>query len=141
LAWLQALLTGWRDLWGLFGRRDPKEKVVSQPKPPRKSFYDFTDPFASGTAGQYPPAELIRYTFQAFEAWAHDQGWPRDADQPANEFARRVGAKVADVAGPARALAELYSRAAYATGTLPAASAQHLQAMWEAMRTRQPVGV
>jgi hypothetical protein len=139
LAWLQALLTGWRDLWGLLERREQKQKIVLA-APRHKSFYDYADPFASGTAGQYSPAELVRYSFEAFEAWARDQGWPRDTDQTAYEFARQVGGHVEEVAKPARVLADLYSRAAYANGTLPPSSADHLRALWETMRQKQPVG-
>ena len=83
----------------------------------------------------------MRYSFEAFEAWAHDQGFPRETDQTAYEFARQVGGKVNDIAKPARTLAELYSRAAYAPGTLPKASAEQLQELWEVMRQRQAVGV
>ncbi|HZZ29048.1 MAG TPA: DUF4129 domain-containing protein [Pirellulales bacterium] len=141
LAWLLAFLTGWRDLWGLLGRRrDRKQAEVIPPAPRHKSFYDYTDPFASGQAGQFSPAELVRYTFEAFEAWARDNGWPRDADQTAYEFARKVGGHAEEVAKPARALAELYSRAAYAPGTLPAASVEHLRSLWQTLRERQPVG-
>jgi hypothetical protein len=139
LAWLQALLTGWRDLWGLLGRKSPMQEIVP-PAPRHKSFYDYADPFASGAAGQYSPAELVRYSFEAFEAWARDHGWPREADQTAYEFVRQVGGHATEVAKPARTLADLYSRAAYAPGTLPASSVEHLRALWDTLREKQPVG-
>jgi len=140
LGWLQEFLNGWRNLWGLLGRREREPKDVVPPTPRHQSFYDYADPFATGAAGQFSPTELVRYSFEAFEAWARDNGWPREADQTAYEFTRQVGAKAEAIAKPARALAELYSRAAYAPGTLPAASVEHLRALWQAMRERQPVG-
>jgi hypothetical protein len=139
LGWLHEFLNGFGNLWGLLGRRERKPKDVIPPAPRHKSFDDYADPFASGAVGQYSPQELVRYSFEAFEAWARDNGWPREADQTAYEFARRVGGQAEAIAKPARILADLYSRAAYAPGTLPAASAEHLRALWETMRERQPV--
>lgn len=134
LAWLQSLLTFWRDL---FGTRQRKRPVAAAGGEFHKSFAEYTDPFATGAAGRYPPEELVRYSFEALEAWARDQGWPRDSDQTAYEFARAVGSQAPQLASPARTLAELYSRAAYAPGTLPAGSVESLRAIWQAMRTPQ----
>ena len=97
--------------------------------------------FASGDAGRYTPEELVRYSFEALEAWARDNGWPRSTDQTAYEFARQLGAKFEPLAAPGRRLAELYSSAAYSAGRLPPASVEHLRSLWEAMADRPLAGL
>ncbi len=128
LAWLMSLLGGfsWGQLDG--GREKPAAKAIPIR---RKSFFDYPDPFASGLAARRSPEELVRYSFEAFEAWGRDHGWPRREDQTANEFARQMGVQVNYLAAPAKALADLYSRAAYAPGTLPPTSIEQLRLFWQ----------
>lgn len=131
LAWLAQM---WRDFWALFsGRRRERSAAAAAPIQHR-SFLDFSDPFAAGTFGRYSPQELVRYTFEAFEAWARDNGSPREADQTAYEFARQVGERSARLAAPARTLAELYSRAAYSPASLPEATVEQLRTFWQTLQ-------
>lgn len=130
--WLQDF---WHNLFGGKRRRVglvAEEATAKQAPPPR--FADFTDPFAAGLAARYSPEELVRYTFEALEAWARDQGYPRQPEQTPHEFTRRVGSRVAALAGDAGRLAELYCQVAYAPGTLPTASVVRLSQLWQNMR-------
>ncbi len=135
VAWLRSLLTAWQNL---FSRRRELPETI-QIASIHRSFYEFTDPFATGMASRYPPEELVRYSFEAFEAWARDQEWPRETNQTAWEFARIVGEQAPHIATSARTLADLYSRAAYAPGTLSADSVGNLRSLWESMKTPQLV--
>jgi hypothetical protein len=133
LDWLQALLNGWRELWQiLFGRQKAADDAA-RAETPRKSFAEYPDPFAGGLAGRWSPVELVRYSFEAFEAWARDHDWPREPDQTVYEFAGRIAAHVEPLATPARTLAELYSWAAYSPRTLPASSVEHIRGFWQAL--------
>ena len=131
----QWLIDLWNSLFG--GKVHYEEGDAEQPgrkiAPPRR-FADFTDPFALGTAGSFSPEELVRYTFEALEAWALDRGQPRLPDQTPHEFARALGAQVTSLADDAGRLAELYCQAAYAHGTLPPKSAARLAHVWQTMR-------
>jgi len=133
--WLQSLLNGWRDLWGLlFGRRkEERESGALVESRPLRSFSEFSDPFAQGVAATWQPAEVVRYSFEALEAWGHDNGWPREPDQTAHDFASKIAMNVEPLAGPARTLAELYSWAAYSPRTLPRASAERLREFWQTL--------
>ncbi len=83
----QALAQLWRDiqqllasLWG--GRRQPvggdEASQASQPSaPPLPSFASYTDPFLSGAAERLTTEQLIRYSFEALEAWGREQGCAR----------------------------------------------------------------
>ena len=127
-----------RALWNrLFGRQAQAAQAAAAvpPKPVHKKFAEFADPFASGHAARLTPVELVRYTFEAVEAWGRDHDCPREPQQTPHEFAERLAGRQASLAQDAGILAEMYCRAAYASGTLPAASLQQLRQMWQALRT------
>ena len=130
-------------LSSFFGRRrtaagagDADAQVVIPPA----SFASYADPFASGVAGRYTAEELIRYSFEAFEAWAREHGCTRGPEQTPHELARVVGRTHGYMAADAGNLAELYARAAYARGEPPATSVSQLQRLWAIMRA-QPAGL
>jgi hypothetical protein len=130
LNWLKSLLGGWQSL---FGRRKPQNETTIASSPPPKSFLEFSDPFASGIASQMKINELVRYSFEALEAWARDNGCPRGVDQTPLEFARQVGGQAEHLAKPVRTLAEMYSIVAYSSGELTSSAEQHLRSFWEAV--------
>ena len=94
-------------------------------------FADYNDPFAAGMAGRYRPEELVRYTFEALEAWARDTAMSRLPDQTPHEFARSLAAMASSLAADAGYLAELYCQVAYAHATPPAASVGRLSHLWQ----------
>jgi hypothetical protein len=143
---LRAVLQGWREFWqNLFaGRGQRADGVAAQdgrkqrlPRP----FAAFADPFATGMANRCSSDELVRYSFEALEAWAREHDCPRRPDQTPHEFARVLGARVASLAQDARSLADLYCRVAYAPGGyqpevgLSAASAGTLKQLWQQLRS------
>jgi len=134
---LRSLLELWGDLrrWLFGGGVRPKVAAVEEPSeaPPvaLRRLAEFVDPFAAGTAHQLPPDELVRYSFEALEAWGRQSGCPRQPDQTAHEFAQQVGLLAEELAHDARRLADLYSRAAYAPGSLSAASVKPLARLWQ----------
>ena len=133
---IQALREFWENLFG--GTVEPtaeaaSEQVDSTPPPP--PFSDFPDPFQSGLANQLPLDQLIKYSFEAFEAWARERGLARSIDQTPHEFAEHVAQAGTGVSQEAIRLAELYSRAAYSRDTMPQASGQLLQQLWQRLTT------
>jgi len=141
---LRSLLEVWGNLWQwLFGGRvGPKEaaaEAAGQPAPvPVKRLADFVDPFAAGTADRLPPDELVRYSFEALEAWGRQSGCPRQPDQTAHEFAQQVGLLAEPLAHEARRLADLYSRVAYAPGSLSASRVKPLARLWQMLLATEP---
>jgi hypothetical protein len=140
---LLALLSELQDIWNrLFGRRG-YEKPIDQPDivstaASVRPFSDFADPFASATGDRYSLEELIRYSFEALEAWAYEHDCARQPDQTPHEFAQRVAAREPSVGGEARRLAALYSRVAYAQGTLPPSSIEPIRSLWRQLRQSSP---
>jgi hypothetical protein len=134
------------DFWhNLFGSKVSGEDETDEPGSPkritRRPFADFTDPFALGMAGRYSPAELVRYTFEAVEAWAWERGQPREADQTPHEFARCLASNFSWLGEDSRQLADLYAQAAYAPVTLPAASVARLAHLWQNLRTQEAIPI
>jgi hypothetical protein len=110
-------------------------EVAAVAGPRRRTFGDFNDPFTSGRARSLPPVELVRYTFEAFEAWAGDHGRPRSPDQTPQELVRSVLPPQTPMYDQARRLAQLYSEAAYSAATVPREAAASLQSLWQLMRS------
>ncbi len=129
---LEELRRFWEHLFG--GKPRPvgaaTEQPAAAPVPRAKAFADYSDPFATGAAERLSPDELVRYSFEALEAWAREQGCARSPDQTPHEFAHQVGEREAGLAHGARMLASLYCRAAYAPGTLPPADLRPLGQFW-----------
>ena len=96
IAWrrlLEQLRRLWERWFGGRGDREagqPEREASTSLAPPRP-FADFADPFRSGSAEQREPEELVRYSFEALEAWARERGCPREAEQTALEFASHLG--------------------------------------------------
>jgi len=137
---LRRFLEGWREFWRrLFGRKGGvAEQASDAEEGPEKKltrpFSAFADPFAAGIAGRYSPDELVRYSFDALEAWAREHGWARGPEETPHEFAQKLGSRDPSLAQAVRRLADLYCRVAYAPGTLPERSIAPLQQLWRQLR-------
>jgi len=143
-AWLARFWQELLDFWNkLFGSQRTSG-IIDAPleaKPKARPFAAFRDPFASGAAQGVPVEELVRYTFEALEAWAEEHGLPRSPDETPLEFSARVGEAVPAIADTVRDLAGLYARVAYARQPLPASCATSLARCWQALRATAPQGV
>jgi hypothetical protein len=130
---LLATIDAW--LKGLFGGKErvveEKPVVVAAPVETHVPFTSFSNPFADGTANGRSPEELVRYSFEALEAWAGDRDVPRRPDETALEFAARLGKDFTWLREDARKLALLVARLVYASGNLPANTRDVLDQFWD----------
>jgi hypothetical protein len=134
-AW-NKLLVELRELWGrLFGKRAElaATNVEAAPPPPRP-FAEFSDPFASGAAGRMSWAELVRYTFQALEAFGRERGCERATGQTPHEFAAALGQAHPALSRLAATLADWYGQLAYASRPAPPSAIDPLRQLWQGMR-------
>src|SRR5262245_4668432 len=140
MPWAKNLLAA-IDAWlkGLWGTKEGgvKEVAVSAPVAvdARVPFAAFSNPFAEGTADGRSPEELVRYSFEALEAWAGDRDRERRADETPVEFAGRLGADFTWLRDDAQQLAGLVARLVYADGTLPKDARDSLDRFWDRLTT------
>ncbi len=124
----------------LFGGRsaepasDADNETVNTGGLPLRSFASFADPFASGQARSMPPDEVVRYTFEAFEAWSRERGFPHSPDQTPAELIQLSIPKQSPLRAEARQLARLYNEAAYAPGVVSASAVADLASFWTLLR-------
>ena len=94
-------------------------------------FRAFANPFDSGKADRMDPRELVRYTFQALEAWARERDLGRRPDETAQEFIARLGDELPTLEQEATRLGGLHARVEYARGGLPGGAVETVRRFWE----------
>jgi hypothetical protein len=122
----------------LFGGRTAAAAAADEAaaaKAPRRTFAEFTDPFATGRHRQLPTEELVRYTFEAFEAWAGDRGSQRTPNQTPQELVREALAPQTPIYAQARHMVQLYNQAAYGAAGISREAALALEPLWRMMRS------
>jgi hypothetical protein len=140
-SFLQELRDFWNRFFGVKRPRAASARDAGQLEIPPAPFSSYADPFATGIVGRYSMTEIVRYTFEAFEAWSREHGCPRQPDQTPHELARDVSKLNAFISADARNLAELYSRAAYARGELSPAAGDQLRELWRKMRQNMATAI
>ncbi|NOZ38627.1 MAG: DUF4129 domain-containing protein, partial [Planctomycetes bacterium] len=113
---------------------DADDETVGNSGPPPRAFASFADPFASGQASSMPPDEVVRYTFEAFEAWARERGFPHRPDQTPAELIQQAVPKQSPLLAEARQLARLYNEAAYAPSAVSPSAVAGLAQFWILLR-------
>jgi hypothetical protein len=99
-----------------------------------RTFAEYRDPFISGEYQRLAPEELVRYTFEAFEAWARDAGHPRSPDQTPAELVQLAVEPQTPLAEEARRMTRLYSEVAYAGGRATPQAVERLREFWSLLR-------
>lgn len=119
----------------LFTRRTKEAKVEPKQKEPPTCqpapFSAFSDPFLTGAASRWPPSEVIRYTFEALEAWAWERGLARQPDETPLEFAQRLGEHYPRLALPVRRVSDLFVRMSYARQVPTSAALPVVRELWQ----------
>lgn len=136
-AW-QKLLIELNELWDRwFGKKKKEEEAaaaaVAAPPPPRP-FDSYRDPFASGDAQGMSWPQLVRYTFEALEAWGRERSCPRATGQTPHEFALALASSQPGVATGVQTLAAWYGQLAYAPKAAPPGNLEPLRQLWTALR-------
>ncbi len=108
----------WNEFLSLFGRKPveaaAEEEESAEPAVPRVPFASFRNPFATGAFRKHSPAELVRYSFEALQAWAFEHGVGRSPDQTPIEFGQQLRLQKVPCGAEANELGQLYAQVAYA---------------------------
>jgi hypothetical protein len=133
--WAKRLLEALQAWWeGLFGRGEEEsetetEESVRMPTP--RPFASFTNPFLDGRADHLSADALTRYSFEALQAWAWEQGVGRRPEETPLEFSERLCSEMPKLETEVRSLAGLYVRLAYARRSLTPACLGLLKQFWQ----------
>lgn len=130
------LLNLWAEFLSLFGRRpsEPGEDVEeAEPKVPARPFAEFSNPFQSDAARRKSPSELVRYSFEALQAWALENGCPRDPHQTPDEFGQQLKKQKVRCAAEGQEVSQLYARIAYTSHRAGDESLPVLEKLWRKM--------
>ena len=136
--WARNLLNALRNIWaGLFrgGAKAANEARedggAAERRAPPRPFSSYFNPFRDGSAGRRPIKEVVRYTFDALQAWAREHGLERGPEETPLEFAARLGEEFPVLEADVRRFAILYARAVYDYSPLPAVAAEQVRRFWE----------
>jgi hypothetical protein len=128
---LDALQAFWQALWRKGKERDDSGAGGGQEEAaPAVPFRSFPDPFATGRARGMAVGELVRYTFEALQAWARERNLARYPGETPLEFAARVGEEVPALEEGVRRLAGYYTGLAYARRALADDCREPLRQFW-----------
>ena len=137
-AW-HKLLDELRDLWDWwFGNKKAAEisaAATAEPIAPPRTFSSYIDPFASGDAHGMSWPQLVRYTFEALEAWGRERSCPRNSGQTPHEFATAL-AHTSRKSPPAQTARRLVRAACLRSESGRAGWLEPLRQLWTARRRR-----
>ena len=135
--WAQRLLVAvsawWQSLGALWKRTSTTEEETmrkEEPVPPRP-FSAYPDPFLYGDGENMSTAQLVRFSFEALEAWARERGQERRLQETPLEFAQRLGGEFAEMDKEVCRLAGYYAGLAYAGKSPGAASREAIRVFWQ----------
>ena len=130
-----------RFLQKLFGSSHNQEESENASAParvePRKTFSDFSNPFQDGRSNSMSAKELIRYSFEALEAWGQERNIERSKDQTPFEFVQKLYKINQVLARESACLAAKYSEAAFATDFQ--VEMESVQNIWKLMENESKV--
>jgi hypothetical protein len=126
-----ALRAWWQGLWHRRNAAPVPEAEREADHEVLEPFSSFTNPFLDGSAGHRSAGDLVRYSFEALQAWAREHDLGRQKGETPLEFVQRLGREMPSLEADARRLAALYVRLAYARGRLPASSTETVRQFWQ----------
>jgi hypothetical protein len=136
--WASQLLDSLRAFWeSLWGRRKVQGEEAAgeggeRPFPP-VPFSSFADPFQGGRAERMSPAELVRYSFEALQAWAQERKLARQPGETPLEFVARLAGEAPVLEESMTRLADYYTGLAYARRRLGDECRQPLREFWQVL--------
>lgn len=113
------------------GEQGPSAETPSRPPP----FATFRNPFEH--LSDFDSSEaVVRYSFDALQAWAYEEKLGRAPEETPLEFTNRLGAERPELAKTGRRLAEIYSQLAYAKAKVGPGGLACVREFWDSLPSR-----
>ena len=132
---LQAIWAGFVSLlarllgWAIPGSLGGRLAAVGLPAR-RRRFSEYRNPFVGGNADRRSVEQLVQYSFEAVQAWAHERQIGRRPAQTPLEFGRAVSAEAPELRLELLHLAGQYHRLAYGRQAPSPELTQVLERLW-----------
>ena len=138
--WARRLIEAIQRLWqGILGDSSRDATMQSGSTDARTAtlvpFHAFANPFQDGRAERMTPAELVRYSFEALEAWSEEHGCGRGSHETPMEFTERVAEEVAALDNETKHLGELAAHVFYGPGRLSGTWRATLDGFWRRLES------
>lgn len=101
-------------------------------------FSSYQNPFNEHGGTIRDPGQVVQYTFAALEAWAREQGSPRDSEATPQEFCADIATRFPRMRRSSELLADLYNSLAYAQGGIRREEVRGLARLWKQMSESTP---
>jgi len=129
--WLAAVAAMWRDLMRrLTGRSRDRAVEVVDPLQTLRPFSSYPNPFGESSPVGNRPEDLVRYSFEALEAWSAERDVERPNQQTSAEFCGQLARRYPELAAEVRQLGAAYALVAYGEGRLDKSSIESLRSLW-----------
>ncbi len=130
----------WQSLWGFIGGDREKEEgphpTLDTPgKKQIVAFSSFNNPF-QGQGRSHSPAQIVRVTFDALEAWAREHGCERGSQDTPEEFLSKLAHSHQIQRDSLMKLSLHYNKIAYANWNLTATEVAAHESLWRWMNDR-----
>ena len=119
----------------------PSRKIVKPDEPQLRrqrvkyEFADYRNPFFSARDHEWPPEQIILYSYEAVQVWAKEQGIEARPQETAREFCRRLGLERDFIDGPLQQLSRLYAYTAYGKKLPPDSDLEPIRELWRMLPT------
>ena len=136
-----AILLWWQNLFNrqqtATSSQDAAQEEFLAPEQPKRPFSTFKNPIGR----EKDPRKIVVVTFQAFDAWAREQGQRRRPDETPTEFIRRVANSLPNSAQSASNIVDAYNRIVYGRGKAMQADMDAAAETWAMMQSGKSMQV
>lgn len=141
VAFVNGLKEFWANLWNRKNKQEAAESnssFSSKRQERKKAFAEFANPFQTADVQNWSMADLVRYSFEALEAWGRERGCARGDDQTPHEFALKLAELDKNIGRGAKKLADFYCSIAFAKDRLePNIVNNELVNLWSMLQGQQ----
>jgi hypothetical protein len=130
-SFIAAVREFFRKLFSWRGRRSAAVTDMPSPAPVLEPFAAYENPFVTGKAGTWPAERLLRYTYEAVQAWAQEQGIKIAAQQTPREFCVRLSEHFPDFGPELERFSFFYGHAAFAEQLPDDFETESIRRLWQ----------
>jgi Domain of unknown function (DUF4129) len=129
-SFIAALKQFFKDLFQFGSRNHEPTVMTAKQKSARSPFAAYKNPFLLGEFSSWTHEQLVLYSFEAFQAWAEEQGIKPRPERTAREFCVELGGRFPEIVPELSALSFLYSHAAYGMSVPSGHNLEPVKKLW-----------